>query len=106
MTDPDEVASILVKARDEEGDTLARKFESMLGSFGGKHASTATMEPKPAGGPRGASGLADLLRGNAHKKAAMKPSTPAKPLTKAQAIAALESRLQSLRAQGAKEKAA
>jgi flagellar biogenesis protein FliO len=106
ITDPDDVASILVKARDEEGDTLARKFESMLGSFAGKHATAATVEPKPAGGPRAAAGLADLLRGNTPKKAAAKPTTPAKPLTKAQAIAALESRLQALRAQGAKEKAA
>jgi len=106
MTDPDEVASILVKARDEEGDTLARKFESMLGAFGAKHAPAATMEPKPSGSTRATAGLADLLRGSTTKKSPPKPNAPSKPLTKAQAIAALESRLQALRAQGAKEKAA
>lgn len=31
ITDPDEIASILVKVRDEEGDSLARRFQSVLG---------------------------------------------------------------------------
>lgn len=106
IADPDEVASILVKARDEEGDSLAKKFESMLGTFGGKSASAATIEPKPIAAPRVAAGLADMLRGSPKSKAPAKAAAPAKPLTKAQAIATLEARLQSLRAQGAKEKAA
>jgi flagellar biogenesis protein FliO len=31
ITDPEEIASILVKVRDEEGDSLARRFQSVLG---------------------------------------------------------------------------
>jgi hypothetical protein len=32
ITDPDEIASILVKVRDDEGDSMARRFQSVLGS--------------------------------------------------------------------------
>lgn len=106
IIDPDDVASILVKARDEEGDSLAKKFESMLGAFGSKGTPVASIEPKPTPSPRAAVALADMLRGSSKGKTPAKPSVPAKPLTKAQAIAALEARLQSLRTQGAKEKAA
>ena len=105
ITDADEVASILVKSRDEEGESLAKKFESMLGSFGGKSA-TVTVESKPVSMPRPASGLAEMLRGGSKSKPTVKPAAPAKPLTKAQAIATLEARLQTLRTQGSKEKAA
>jgi hypothetical protein len=33
LTDPDEVASILVKARDAEGDSMSERFRSMLSRF-------------------------------------------------------------------------
>lgn len=105
ITDADEVASILVKSRDEEGESLAKKFESMLGSFGGK-GTAATIEPKPALLPRPTNNLADMLRKGSKPPAATNPAAPTKPLTKAQAIAALESRLHALRAQSTKEKAA
>jgi hypothetical protein len=39
ITDPEEVASILVKSRDADGDSMAEKFRSILGRF------DRTMEP-------------------------------------------------------------
>jgi hypothetical protein len=33
ITDPEEVASILVKARDDEGDSMAERFRSMLSRY-------------------------------------------------------------------------
>lgn len=104
ITDADDVASILVKARDEEGESLAKKFESMLGSFGGK--GSTTVEPKPTGISGAAAGLAQMLRGGKTTATPAAAAKSVKPLTKAQAIAALESRLQTLRTASAKEKAA
>lgn len=37
LTDPDEVASVLVKTRDEEGESLAARFKSMLSGFERDH---------------------------------------------------------------------
>jgi hypothetical protein len=42
VTDAEDVASILLKVRDEEGDTLARKFQGMLS--GAERAATASLE--------------------------------------------------------------
>jgi hypothetical protein len=41
ITDPDEVASILIKARDAEGDTMAHRFSDMLSGAGGPQESPA-----------------------------------------------------------------
>jgi flagellar biogenesis protein FliO len=37
LTDPEEVASILVKARDQDGDSMAERFRSMLSRFDQGH---------------------------------------------------------------------
>jgi flagellar biogenesis protein FliO len=37
LTDPEEVASILVKSRDQDGDSMAERFRSMLGRFDQSH---------------------------------------------------------------------
>ncbi len=43
ITDPEEVASILLKTRDEEGDTLAQRFQSML--RGEENSAAEVLEP-------------------------------------------------------------
>jgi hypothetical protein len=47
VTEPEDVASILLKVRDEEGDTLARKFQGML-TGADRAAAAALDEPEPA----------------------------------------------------------
>lgn len=46
VTEPEDVASILLKVRDAEGDSMARRFETMLS--GAEKAAAAAMEDPPA----------------------------------------------------------
>lgn len=56
ITDPEEVASILIKSRDAEGDSLAERFRSMLHRF------DRQMEHPAAGGERGTIPIIDLTK--------------------------------------------
>ncbi len=50
ITDPEEVASILLKTRDEEGDTLAQRFQAML--RGEESSAAEVLEPPAEPAPR------------------------------------------------------
>lgn len=50
ITDPDEVASLLIKTRDAEGESMSEKFRSMLGGF--ERALRHQPELPPAAGMR------------------------------------------------------
>lgn len=56
ITDPEEVASILIKSRDAEGDSLAERFRSMLHRF------DRQMEPPAAEGGRNNFPIIDLTK--------------------------------------------
>ena len=47
VTDPDEIASILLKARDAEGDSLAERFRGLLSRFDRNMDVAAPEEPTP-----------------------------------------------------------
>lgn len=67
FTDPDEVASLLVHARDEAGESLAQRFRAALGTFGhDEHPATFGAVEQPNNGPiASVRRRLDALRGGA-----------------------------------------
>lgn len=102
FTDAEEVASILVKTRDDEGDSMARRFESMLSGFSKGGEKTPTARPPASNAIATKALVPKPVASNTRLEA--KPAT--NPATKAQAVAALQSRLATMRSAPGKGRAA
>lgn len=66
ISDPEEVASILIKSRDDEGDSLAERFRTILHRF------DRQMEPSASDAGRNAIPIIDLTKRESRPPAALK----------------------------------
>ncbi len=92
ITDPDDVASILTKSRDAEGESLAAKFQSLLGRYGGDGAAEE-MDEEDADPPE----LRTVKLGPEGDRAELWDDRPMRLVAEPDAVSEIRRRLEAMR---------